>query len=310
VSVSLTETAESREFTIDAQGARGAWKYVGIVAGEADPEAALELAVRNAAPFFWEGLARQSITATPHGGGVYSVEVPYAIEKPNTAAQDPTASPGPTDGPGGGAPSGTPTGPASDSEAVGAEHTLEVGGRPPKLLTSLATLASGALGGGVAPDFKRAINVSQKGEVEGVEIDDAAIVWTVSKDFDFITWGYFKLLVSLLWKTNSNTSWYRYGRREVAFMGATLKQGKDGRWNATFRFGLKPTTTIAAGKFRDDGANKLPQASFTFRGWDHLWIKFEEEVDAAVNMQLSRPKYYFVEQVLEEADFAQFGIGS
>ncbi len=314
MSVNLIETHDSRDFTIDAAGARGTWRYVGIVKGEADPEAALELAVRNAAPFFWQGLARQSVTATPNGGGVYTVEVPYEWERPNTAAQDPTQSPGPTDGPGGGAPSGTPSGPATDDDPVGAEVTLEIGSRPPTLYTSLATLDSGGFGvvvppGAVvaAPDYQRAINVTDK-DVEGVDLDDTGEIITISKTFDYVTWAYFQRLISMRWKTN-NATWFRFGRREVAFLGATLKTGKDGRWDATFRFGMKPTTTITAGKLRDDGVNKLPQYDVTYRGWDYLWVRYRPQTDAVANATVRVPAFFYIEQILEEADFTLFGIG-
>jgi hypothetical protein len=316
VSVNLIETADSRQFTIDAAGARGAWRYVGIVKGEANPEAALELAVRNAAPYFWEGLARQSITADPHGGGVYTVEVPYGLERANTAAQDPTQTPDPvTGGPGGGPPSGTPTGPTSDDDPVGSEVTLELGDSPPKLLTSLATLSSGGFGvpappGAVvaAPDYQRAINVGQDGKAEGVELGDTGSVMTITHRYDSMSYKLFRLIAGMWWKTNDAT-WKRFPRRELALIGCTLKTGAGGRWDATFRFGVKLTTTIAAGKLRDDGTNKLPQAAVTFRGWDYLWVKYEDEVDGTANRLLPRPKAYYVEQVLEEADFTTLGIG-
>ncbi len=312
MAVELIETTESRDFRLDAASAEGTWRYVARVTSEADPEAALDVAVRATAPFFWNGLARQSIQATPRGGGVYTVEVPYRIERPNTSAPDPIAGGGAGTGPGGGAASSTPPTPGSDNDPIGPNVTLEIGGRPPKLLTSLATLDSGGLGpvappGALvpAPDHKRSINVVD-GEVEGVEIDDPASVLTMTYKFDSVVWGTVRRWQSMVWKTNNGT-WRRFARREVAFIGASLSTTDDARVSATFRFGLRPETTIAAGKLRDDGTNKLPQYAVTFRGWDYLWVSFEERVDA--NRTVRRPKFFYVEQVLEEEDFLLLGIG-
>lgn len=313
MAVELIETTESRDFRLDAASAEGTWRYVALVTSETDPEAALDLAVRASAPFFWNGLARQSIQATPRGGGVYTVEVPYRLERPNTAAPDPIAGGGAGTGPGGGTASSTPPTPASDNTPVGPNVTLEIGGRPPKLLTSIATLDSGGFGvpvppGAVvdAPDHQRSINVQADGEVEGAEIDDSATVLTETYKFDFVSWAYIRRLQSMVWKTNNGT-WRRFARREVALIGASLSTTDDARVSITYRFGLRPETTIAAGKIRDDGTNKLPQSAVTFRGWDYLWVAFEEKVDA--NRTTRRPKFFYVEQVLEEADFLLLGIG-
>lgn len=308
MSVEVIEVHTSRPYSLDSTTATGTRRYKVRVTGEADPETAINTQIAATAPFFWGGLARQSIRGMPVSAGVYDVDVEYKLEISGAAAQDPSVTPGGSSGPGGGAPSGTPSGPASDEAAVGANMTLEIGGRPPKLLTSLATLSSGALGGGAAPDFKRAINVGQDGKVEGVEVDDPGCVLTLDYTIDYVSWRYVNRLKSLLWATN-NADWFTFKRREAAFLGATLRTVKDNRVAASFRFGLRAESTIAAGDLRDDGANKLPQAAVTFRGWDYLWVKYEEEFDAGTKRTVQRPKFYYVEQVLKEADFTQFGLG-
>lgn len=314
MAVELVESFDSREFRLDATSASGTWRYTARVTAEADPEDALYQEVYASAPFYWNGLARQTIVATPVGGGVYRVEVPYLLEVAGTAAQDPTQTPDPsTGGPGGGPPSGTPTGPASEDAAVGANVTMEIGGRPPKLLTSIATLSSGGVGLAVppgavvdAPDHQRAINVGQDGRVEGVEIDDPGVIITLTYKFDTLSWKYINRLRGMVWKTN-NAVWFTFKQREAALLGATIATGDDARGTITFRIGLRSETTIAAGKLRDDGTNILPQADVTFRGWDYLWVAYEEATSN--NRTVSRPTFYYVEQVLEEENFTLLGIG-
>lgn len=318
--VELVETADSREFTIDSVRSNGEWKFIARATGEADPENAVYLAVSAAAPFFWNGLSRQTMTATPKGGGVYIVSVPYKIEIFNTAAQDPTQSPGSTDGPGGGSPSGTPSGPTSDDDKVEANVTLEIGGRPPKVWTSLATLLRFTHGGGgggdpqgslLAPDHRRSINVGQDGKVEGYEIDDPASNIVFDYTFDWCTWRYVRRLHEMVWTTNNNTTWRRYNRRELAFLGATLRTSRDARNTISFRFGVRIQRTIAIGDIRDDGVggSKMPAAAITVRGMDYLWVLYETVTDVAAKRKTTRPKYGYVEQVLKEADFTAFGIG-
>lgn len=309
MSVEILEKPESRPYTVDRVGATGTRKYKVRVLGEVNPEAAINTAILLATPVFWNGLALQSIQPTPLTPTIYDVDCEYKLEISGASMQDPSVTPSDTSGPWGSSPSGTPTGPAADTDAIGPNVTLEIGGRPPKLLTSLATLSSGALGGGVAPDFKRAINVGQDGKVEGCEVGDPGVVLTLDFKIDYVSWKYIDRLTSLVWATN-NATWYKFDRRGVTLTGATLKSDKDARVSCSYRFGLRKGTTLAAGKLRDDGADKLPQAGVTFRGWDYLWVKYEDAFDPAVKMTVQRPKYYYVEQVLEEADFALLGLGT
>ena len=69
MSVRLTETAKSREYELNDRTATGSWAYVAFVTGESDPEDALYTAVVAAVPIRWNGLTRQSMRATPLGGG-------------------------------------------------------------------------------------------------------------------------------------------------------------------------------------------------------------------------------------------------
>jgi hypothetical protein len=308
VSVTLIEKPE-RQGDSSATSGSGKWEYVARVSGESNPESALIAAIITDTGWFWYNLAVKQVSFQELGGSLYSATVDWVYEVPNGAAQDPTQSPGAGEGPGGTTPSGTPSGPASEDERLGPNISLEIGGRPPKLMQSRDVVASEQIGGGGAPFHGKLLNI-EDGKPEGVEIEDPASVLTIEIQFDYITVKYIRLLYSAVWHTN-DADWWFFPEGEVAFMGCTLQSNGSGRVNGVFRFGVRPTETILAGSIRDDAGGELPTVDYTKFGWNYLELDYED-VDPATSgfpVTVSWPFAYRIHQLLPTLDFTTRGIG-
>ncbi len=320
MAVKVIEKSTSRKYTTSPTRGTGEWTYTLLVEGEAFPELAINAALLADAPFFWYGLARQELQVEPISGqadgGNYSATIPYLWELSNAAAQDPTHTPGSDTGPGGGDPSGTPTGPASDTAALGPNVTLEIGGRPPKLMTSIKQPAGGIVdheraGGGAAPNHGLLINYNGQ-EVEGVEIEDPASVLTIEITFDYVTMGFISRLEGAVWHKNHAT-WYRRSAGSVAFIGATISSDANSRAKVNFRFGLRSPQVIELFSLRDEPGKQLPWVAVVDKcGWDYLEIEYEDVEDntTGVTLRVARPAAFRLHEVLPDFDFALFGIGS
>ena len=309
MAVTLIEKPDSRSFDSAVGQASGVWRYLAMVTGEANPETALITAVAAATGYFWYDLARKKMTCTPLTSELYTVEVEWTYETANAAMQDPTASPGAGEGPGGTAPSSTPVGPTAGTDRVGINESWEMGGRPPKLYSSLDVLYSEKAGGGVAPDNARLLNIDRKeGKVDGVEVDDPDGTYTFSAKVDWVTWGYIERLDSMLWHTNQDT-WRTMPPRSYCFMGYSLKTGEDGRIAVDFRFGRRRTQDIAASELRADVGKTLPTVATSKSGWDYLEIDYEDVYDATAKINVSKPAAMRIHQLLPMADFETLGIG-
>lgn len=306
--VEIVEKNTSRKFSTSATRASGEWHYTLRVTGEAFPETAIIAAVSGDAPFFWYNLARQELAVEPLGNGLFTAVVPYLWEVPNSAAQDPTATPGPGGGPGGGSPSGTPTGPASTDAPLGANVSLDFGGRPPRLIKSYAVTNVGErAGGGDAPDHKGLLGITD-GKVEGMEVPDPDIVLAIDVRYDYWTMGFVNLLTSARWKTNLSDWWF-VPAGCAAFMGATLQSDDNGRGRASLKFGLIAPKTVAENELRADAGKELPTADVDVRGWDLLEIEYGDEFDTPSGVTAKRPVAYRVHSLLPPLDFTAFGIG-
>lgn len=308
MAVTLIEKPERSGDSSPTTGS-GRWVYTARVTGEANPETALIAAIIADTGYFWYNLAVRRVSFNEIGGDLYTATVDWEYEVPDGAAQDPTDTPGPTDGPGGTAPSGTPSGPSSESDPIGPNHTFEIGGRPPKLYTSRRVVEKEKAGGGNPRDNGLFLNVDPgEKKPEGLEIDDPASVWTVEIKFDRLTVGYLRRLSGAVWCANSDP-WYHFEAYELAFLGASFQSSQSGRWTGTFRFGVRMNEVIRAKSLRDEVGKNLPTADVDKSGWDYLEIEHETVTDAAAGVVVSRPAAFRIHEVLPPFDYTLFGIG-
>lgn len=333
MSVEIIETSTSRSFDVGYADGTGERLYVVRCLGEADPITAIVTAVAADAPFYWNNMSRQKFQVKNAGGDIYTVTVPYAYGPSGgdgagtggtqANAPDPTQPPGlPGTGPGGSNPSTSPSGPANEDEPIGPNLTISLGGKPPKLYQSKGTVyARGPKGSGtddptgeVAPDYRGAINVDKDGKVEGAELDDPAMVYSLTVKYDSISRKFLKLLAAAMWNTNAS-NWHSFDARTLYLMSAEVKTDNQGRAELTFKIGHNPTRVIKAGEIWDDNpadpaAPRLPAESVSKDGFDYLWFKYETVKSTSPLALVERAKYMYVERMLPEVEYSNFGAGA
>jgi len=90
----------------------------------------------------------------------------------------------------------------------------------------------------------------------------------------------------------------------VLFLGASgsrrgLSSSDD--WEVTFRFAASPNRwDVTVGAIT--GIRK--------RGWEYLWVRYEDDEDEDTEQLIKRPVAVYVEQVYEYGDFRRLGIGT
>lgn len=314
----MVEVTTSRSFGVGYTEGDGERNYVVRCIGESDPITAIVTAVAADAPFYWNNMSRQSFKVDNAGGDIYTVVVPYSYSagggdgsgSGSTGGNmpDPTQTPGgPGTGPGGSDPSTTPSGPATEDDPIGPNFSWEIGGRPPKLYTALATLASYGLDDEdiYHPDYHGSMNVQQDGKVEGVEIPDPSIVLTGEFTVDTVSWKYLKRLAAMMWHVN-DAAWFQFAEGEVALMGASFRTDNQGRGSLSLRLGITLAYQIPIDGIRTG----LPTIAVDVPGWYYTWVRFASEYDATAKVMVEAPVGLYVVKVLPEADFADLGIGS
>lgn len=173
---------------------------------------------------------------------------------------------------------------------------------------------------GVAPDYKKAINVSRRG-VDGVDITVPVLNFTVERCFNLAGRPF-------NWAGSGNIPWIEelynatgtyndalfsatdtFTKMQVMlptgsalFLGCTAGGARsDGGLEVVFSFSASPPKAIYGGNFAgDDGKDRGAY------GWDYIWRAFRDSTDA--NCVVKVPYAEFVEQVYKPSDFQKFRI--
>lgn len=269
----VNERPESPRFVGGASGASAERLY--IVSGETDPIQA-RLAVLDEAP----------VSFDPFGGGVFLLlRDSIAIEPINLTAA------GATD-------VWHAVVTYTTKQPAQARYAFETGGGQQQITQSRATTRY-AKPGTTAPDFKGAIGVTENG-VEGVSI--AVPIYNFSETHTFsdaaVSLAYRLTLFNLTGKVNAG-QFKGFQPGEVLFLGAAADQAGLGDVAITFSFAAAPNVTgLVVGDIT--GISK--------RGWEYLWIRYEDTEDANAKALVKTPTAVYVEQVYAYGDFALLGI--
>ena len=270
--ITCTENPDSRRYT-EGQSA----ELLYTVRGTADEAEALD-ALKSAAPVTFNGLVRQPGTVEPvHMDSVNADKCIWT----GTANYAPWQQ----------------SDPPQTGDSV---FSFDTGGGSQHVTQSLSTVSKHAASG-TPPDFKGAIGVTHD-NVEGVDI--TIPVYNFSETHylaDVVVTGAYKAaLFSLTGKVNSG-SFKGFAAGEVLFLGASgSKRGEDD-WEITFRFAASPNrTNITIGDM----------TGIAKKGWEYLWVRYEDAEDAAAQTLVKKPTAAYVEKVYEEGNFAGLGIGT
>lgn len=146
-----------------------------------------------------------------------------------------------------------------------------------------------------------------KGINDGEGIDVITPVCTLSETHLFspstITTAWKKTIASMVGCINS-TTYQGFAAGELLFSGcsgARNGDNSDDKWQITFRFMVQMS---------QDNIQIGDLGTISKRGWDVLWIRYDEDTIVANNKKKVQriPKAAYVEQVYPEVDFATLGI--
>ncbi|MDY3555300.1 hypothetical protein R5W24_004441 [Gemmata sp. JC717] len=293
------ESPDSREVDFGPDGGEVLRFNVITTAGETEAQVVLYV-LAGTFPVF-NGYIRQRLRITPNGAAhMWRVEVPYGTAGVNGGDQ-------PFGGEASdGAPPEPPAPPASDAAPLTSGYSFSIRAPKQHYLYSRATASAVKRGGGVAPDYKRAIGVDSDGKIAGVEWPpEPAMVFKRTIARASVSQAYLATLADLAGRTN-NAPFYGFGTEEALFIGAEGQwMGQDG-WSITFEIGIQQSENgivIVPGE--------LPHAPDVInkKGWHYLWVKFSEAVDTGGNV-VSIPQAAYVEQIVRPAPFNLLGIGA
>ncbi len=183
---------------------------------------------------------------------------------------------------------------------------FDTGGGTQHITHSLATVASYAAPGTTAPDFQGAIGVTAEvgGSVEGVDIVVPVFQFTETHVFaDAAVTDAYKIALMLMTGRVNSDMFRGFAAGSVLFLGAAgSKRGPasgGGDWDITFRFAVSVNlSSIVVGPIT--GINK--------KGWEYLWVRYEDAEDGAAHAIVKRPVAAYVERVYTELPFSSLGI--
>lgn len=183
-------------------------------------------------------------------------------------------------------------------EGTRGEFSFEIGGGVQRITQSLKTVNKYAPDGLQAPDHKGAIGVTKDG-VEGCEINLPTFSFSETHYYaaDTVTNDWVDNLEKLAWTTN-DSSWRHHEAGEILFTGCRgsfMEKEGEGVWQVAFNLikqRNKENQTIGD----INGIDK--------KGWEYLWVLYEETEDTDAKRLAKRPVAVYIEQVYEEGDFS------
>lgn len=305
MSVTLYESAESRDLRVSPDGGEITLKYV-ATGSDDHAEVYLRVLLDTGVQLF--GLIRKEITCRPQGGGLWFPEVVYGPGSLSEAIQAPSEEGAP---PGGGESAAPPGG--SGTDQPGTEPTedepLETvsvsgGGGTAHILLSKQTRFKVAANGGGVFDAKNAIGLTKDG-VEGCDIVVPGGEISLTRKRRTVNLGYVRTLLRMTGTTNNGT-WYGFARGELLYLGPELNGSQVAGWSIAhkFRFSenwpagdprcvINPQITLTDGKF----------------GHEYVWCTYKDTLDVAAGEIYPLPVSAYVERVYDETDFRNLGVG-
>jgi hypothetical protein len=293
----IHELNDSRRMLITRDSAESPWRYM---VREADTEeAAYTLAVATS-PETWTPsgvgtMLRDRIEVEHLGAKNYYIVVNYSSTRREDNAAG-AAAPPPTIDPETGLPdegtANTPDG-FDPTSAVPVKWSASISAGTQHITQAIETISVSVPAGKVAPDRKGVINVSAEG-VGGVDIYSPEVRFTISERIPQMTFGRLKQLAFLACKVNFG-NWGPFFAREVLYVGSEFPEGDAGNARqVTHNFAYSETRKNIV---INDITVPLK------RGWDYLWVEYEQATDSGSNTQFQKPLAAHVVRVYNQIDF-------
>jgi len=217
----------------------------------------------------WRGTAQYNPDSAPAFPAVGIVGPPTPV--PNL--------PGPND----------PLGPHIDFDFTGANE---------KITQAKELISKTKRGGGVAPDTKLAIGVTQDGTVEGCEKISPNLELIITATFTSVSSAYIQFISGMVGGTN-NAIWFGRPIKSLIFLGGQTQSKDTFRKIVTFKFLERPNKTDIL--ICDELI--VPAKA----GSDYLWVSYKNIPDAGKLTQ--QPDAAYVMRVCDLVNFEDLRIG-
>jgi hypothetical protein len=163
------------------------------------------------------------------------------------------------------------------------------------------------------PYHNRAIGVSRDG-VAGTDITVPKLEFTITRNFQYVTWQYLLTLRSLTGTVNFGP-WYQFNGGELLFLGVSFQVSQGPQQSnivkMTYRFAAAPNQTnidlVPDNPETSGDISHLLRIPFK-EGWDYLWCAYDQMTDPSTGRMVSRPSAAYVERVYPSGDFTLLGI--
>lgn len=287
MAITAYEMYNSRSFKVGKDTQEGRLEYV--INGSKD-EAAIKAALLAVLPATFPGIAglvKHDVDVRYLGGLLWHSSIPYM---PDDAPLYPAVG-------GVGPPLEPPLAPGLNTP-LGADFAFDLTAETEHVTQSIATISKTKRGGGVAPDNKRAIGITQDGEVKGCDRFKPKLEWSVTKTFTSITMQYLNFLENLVGTVN-NAVFYGRDTGTTMFLGASGNTKDIAKAVVTFKFASQKHRVLIE---ICDGLT-VPAK----KAWEYLWIAYKNVDDA--NKITQQPDSAYVEQIYEDGNYVAMGIG-
>jgi hypothetical protein len=151
-----------------------------------------------------------------------------------------------------------------------------------------------------ADDHGGAIGVTPD-EIKGVDVFTPTVSFTRTVSRAAMSMAYFKALAAMVGRKNDRP-WYGHAPGEVLYMGCSGQFSQKDRYSLAHRFSVSFSETDIA---IVPGELTVPYK----RGWDWLWVSYEERDNEEKTRKLIRPQGAYVEEVYPDGDFELLGLG-
>ena len=165
---------------------------------------------------------------------------------------------------------------------------------------ALQTVGAYAPPGKTVADYQGAIGVTDNG-VEGVDVTVPVYNFEETHYLAIaVVDAAYKITVFTLTGKVNSVAFKGFAPGECLFLGASGSLRKHDQWEITYKFSASPNVTGLTIGGGITGINK--------DGWDYLWVRYNDEEDAAAKKLVRRPEAVYVERVYLRADLNLLGI--
>lgn len=180
------------------------------------------------------------------------------------------------------------------------EYEFDIGLQNQKVYQSLGTTSYAV--SGTAPDFQGAINV-QDGRIEGVDVGFPVYQFSITKIHDAadINEAWRTAVRGLVGKKNSGAIGTEFAAGELLFLGARGRNRSEDEFQVTYSFAASANIS---------GLTVGSITGIAKKGWDFIWFVYAEVDDTTAGRVVKRPRYAYVEKVIEDGDLSDLGLWS